>query len=117
METIEIRGLNVDTLIGVYDWERKRTTRLKLDILLEADLSQAMQSDNVSDTVDYAAVAEHVQQLGKQCDFELLEAFGANAMQSLLEHFPVASVKLTLCKPGILPDADMVAVTMKQVRT
>ncbi|MEW9798357.1 dihydroneopterin aldolase [Alteromonas sp. CYL-A6] len=116
METIEIRGLSVDTLIGVYDWERKRTTRLKMDITLDVDLSRAMASDNVADTVDYAAVAETVRQCGNDSQFELLEALGAHILTVLLTTYPVECVTLTICKPGILPDADSVAVTMKRSR-
>ena len=51
MGKIYITGLEVDTLIGVYDWERVRTTQLLLDVTLDVDLSAAMQSDDVADTV------------------------------------------------------------------
>lgn len=58
MGKIYITGLEVDTLIGVYDWERVRTTQLLLDVTLDVDLSAAMQSDDVVDTVDHATVVE-----------------------------------------------------------
>ncbi len=51
MGKIYITGLEVDTLIGVYDWERVRTTQLLLDVTLDVDLSAAMQSDKVMDAV------------------------------------------------------------------
>ena len=112
MEQIHITGLSVDTLIGVYDWERKRTTRLKLTLALSVDLSQAMNSDDVRDTIDYAAVAAHCQTFAQQSQYELLEAFGASLMASLLDNFSVEKIELTVEKPGILPDAESVAVSM-----
>ena len=79
MQQIFIEGLEVPTLIGVYDWERTQNTVLIVDLLIDADLSAAMQSDDVEHTIDYAAVAETVKQVGIDSSFELLEAF-ANAI-------------------------------------
>lgn len=116
MQQIIIEGLAVETLIGVYDWERTRTTTLLLDVVLHADLKQAMLSDNVDDTVDYAKVAEHIQQVGKTSQFELLEALGNAIINSVLAHFPISKIQLTIVKPGILPDAKRVAVKFTHQR-
>lgn len=112
MEQIRITGLQVDTLIGVYDWERKRKTRLKLTLALSVDLTDAMASDKVSDTIDYAAVAAHCQTFAAHSTFELLEAFGSALMDSVLAQFSVSKIELTVDKPGILPDAESVCVVM-----
>jgi len=96
MGKIYITGLEVDTLIGVYDWERVRTTQLLLDITLDVDLSAAMQSDDVADTVDYAKVAECIVKVGKESTFELLEAFGSKVMETVLANFSVASITLKI---------------------
>ena len=62
MQQIILSGLKVDTLIGVYDWERTQKTTLIFDITVDADLTAAMASDNVSDTIDYAMLAQSIQQ-------------------------------------------------------
>lgn len=116
MEKINITGLAVDTLIGVYEWERQRKTRLLLDIQIDADLSKAMSSDNVNDTIDYANVATTVQTLAKESAFELLEALGGYIIAELLEKFSIERVTLTIHKPGILPDASNVSVSMTRAR-
>ena len=85
MQQIFIEGLEVPTLIGVYDWERTQNTVLIVDLLIDADLSAAMQSDDVEHTIDYAAVAETVKQVGIDSSFELLEAF-ANAIINAVCH-------------------------------
>ena len=116
MGKIYITGLEVDTLIGVYDWERERTTQLLLDVTLDVDLQAAMQSDDVADTVDYAKVAECIVHVGKESTFELLEAFGCKVMDSVLERFPAQSMTLKIVKPNILPTAQTVAVEMSKER-
>lgn len=111
-----IQGLKVETLIGVYDWERERTTELIVDITIHANLQKAMESDDVHDTIDYAAVADAVKDVGKQSQFELLEALGNAILDTLLQRFPIARVAVEIEKPGILPDAQRVAVNMAKER-
>ena len=117
MERITITGLSVATLIGVYDWERTQKTMLQVDITLHADLQRAMDSDDVKDTIDYAAVAERIQQVGEESQFELLEAFGSAVMKRVLASFPATRIELSVFKPGILKDAENVAVSMELSRS
>ncbi|BFT29178.1 bifunctional dihydroneopterin aldolase/7,8-dihydroneopterin epimerase [Alteromonas sp. D210916BOD_24] len=116
MGKIYIAGLAVETLIGVYDWERVRNTELLIDVTLETDLEKAMLSDNVADTVDYAKVAECVAEVGKNSQFELLEAFGGAVMEAIFEQFAVTAITLKIVKPNILPNAKTVAVELTRER-
>ena len=102
----------MDTLIGVYDWERTSPTMLLLDVTMNADLSRAMTSDDVADTIDYAKVAECIVATGKQSAFALLEAFGHAVMKDVCRQFPVKDITLKITKPGILPNAQAVAVEL-----
>lgn len=112
MGKIYISGLKVDTLIGVYDWERTSPTTLLLDVTMRADLSRAMSSDDVADTIDYAKVAECIVNTGKRSTFELLEAFGNAVMNDVCHQFPVKDISVKITKPGILPNAQAVAVEL-----
>ncbi|MCW8090504.1 dihydroneopterin aldolase [Alteromonas sp. ASW11-130] len=117
METICIQGLQVNTLIGVYDWERTQNTSLLFDIELDADLTRAMSSDDVKDTIDYANVAEFIQHTAATCEFELLEALGNKIMESVLANYPALSIRLAITKPNILPAAKQVIVRMSRSQT
>ena len=112
MDQIHIRDLNVDALIGVYDWERTQKTRLLIDVSICADLMPARISDNVADTIDYAKLADFIQSEAGATRFELLEALGHFLCQSVLSAFAVSSVSLAITKPNILPDARAVTVTI-----
>lgn len=110
MQQIFIEGLSVPTLIGVYDWERTQQTILIMDLLIDADLTQAMTSDDVNHTIDYAAVAECVKEVGAATSFELLEALSKAIVDALCARFPIQKLVLKIEKPGILPDAQKVGI-------
>lgn len=111
MDKIHIEQLEVLSLIGVYDWERKYKQRLLVDIELQADLFIAAQSDNVEDTLNYAQVAQTVIEIAKQSEFKLIEALASHLVDCILQTFPLVKiVKLKLSKPDILANAQNVAV-------
>lgn len=112
MDRIILKGLAVDTLIGVYGWERERTTRLLIDVRLDTDLGAAMRSDDVNSTIDYAAVASRIQQVAKQSRFALLEALANEIFVALFSAFAIEEVQLDITKPYILHDAQQVMVSI-----
>ena len=56
METIRIKGLEIFAYHGVNPEEKENGQRFVLDLAMTADLSRAAQSDDLRDTVNYAAV-------------------------------------------------------------
>ncbi|MBU2977623.1 dihydroneopterin aldolase [Alteromonas sp. C1M14] len=116
MQQIILSGLKVDTLIGVYDWERTQQTTLLLDVTVDADLSEAMQSDDVTQTIDYAKLADCLKATASEQTFELLEALGACLMQAAFDRFPIQRMRLAITKPNILPDVDTVTVVFTRSR-
>ncbi|AWL11097.1 Dihydroneopterin aldolase [Saliniradius amylolyticus] len=117
MDTIYIEKLGVESLIGVYDWERHSPTSLLLDVTLGVDLQPATLSDDVTDTVDYARVAETLEEVAAQSQFELLEALAGKMIERLFNDFvTIQRVRLKVSKPGILPLAENVAIEMQRER-
>ncbi len=57
---VRIRGLQPETIIGCYDWERSIKQRLEIDLELTADFGLAAQTDDLSHALDYAAISDHV---------------------------------------------------------
>lgn len=110
MDKIFIEGLEVFSLIGVYDWERVATQRLLVDVTLYTDLSSAAASDNVNDTLNYADVANCIDVVAKNSEFQLIEALADAMLNAIFKQFPVMKITLKLSKPDILPNAVNVAV-------
>src|SRR5574340_713036 len=77
MDIIFLRELKVETLIGVYEWEKRAPQTLQLDLDIALPDSRACQSDNIDDALDYSKVAQHIQtvlserseerRVGKEC--------------------------------------------------
>lgn len=111
MDKIYIEGLEVLALIGVYDWERDHQQRLIVDVELSADLARAAQTDDVNHTLNYALVAQEINDFAAKSEFKLLEALASQMVDCLLQAFPMLStVRLKLSKPDILANAKNVAV-------
>ncbi len=112
MDTIFIKQLQVDTVIGVYDWEKTIQQRLLLDIELKSDIRQAAQQDDISQTLDYAVIAQRVTQLITAQPLELIETVAENVAQLLLNDFATREVSVTVYKPDALPQAQTVGVSI-----
>jgi dihydroneopterin aldolase len=118
MDKIHIEGLEVYALIGVYDWEREHQQRLLIDVELQADLSLAAKSDDVVNTLNYAQIAQGINEIAAKSHFKLIEALASHLVDELLLTYPqLISVRLKLSKPDILANAKNVAVEFTKERT
>ncbi|QMT39794.1 dihydroneopterin aldolase [Neisseria shayeganii] len=115
-DTVFLHGLKVDTLIGVYDWERTRPQTILFDIDIHTDLSAAGASDEVDDTVHYGEVADTVRAGVKAQQFFLLEALAEYVATLILNNFRCERVRLRVVKPGILPDVREVGIVIERRR-
>jgi len=100
MDTVFIDDLRLSTVIGVHDWERKLKQHVHLDVEMGADTAGAAGSDNISDALDYSAVAEAVQQLAENSECQLLETLAERIASMLMTDFPVLWLRLKLRKVG-----------------
>lgn len=116
MDKIIINGLQIDTIIGVYDWERQKKQKVSLNLVLFTDLNSAMRSDDVAETVDYAAVVERVETLAATHQPELLEKFASLILGDLFARFPLAEIELQIFKPDILQQVQTVGVEIRRKR-
>lgn len=100
-----ICGLQAAAHIGVSAAERAQPLMLHLDVELGLSLRKAGQSDRLADTVDYAAVADCLRAWCATSRCRLLEALAETLAAKLLAGFPIAWVRLTICKKAILDGA------------
>jgi dihydroneopterin aldolase len=118
MDKIHIEGLEVLALIGVYGWEREHQQRLIVDVELSADLSMAAQTDDVDNTLNYAEIAQGINEFAAKSQYKLIEALASHMVDWLLQSFPkLKRVRLKLSKPDILANARNVAVEFTKEQT
>ena len=114
MDIVFIHDLQIETVIGIYDWERKIRQIISLDIEMATDISKAAKSDDIDDTLSYKTVAKRLIDFGEQSEFELVEALAEKICTIILEEFPVPWVKLTLHKPGAVRGSKSVGVIIER---
>lgn len=115
MDQIYIRQLKLKAMIGVYPRERKTPQPVIVDLVLHIDLQVAGRSDQLKDTVDYAALVERVRRAVAKSRCQLIEALAAHIADLCLRVPRIAAVDVTVAKPGALPGVG-VAVTVHRSR-
>lgn len=108
-DTIHIRGLRLSVRIGVPDEERALRQTLELDATLVSAVPFDEMRDDLSRTIDYQAVADHLRRHAGEGEWRLIETLASELAAEILAHFPVVEVALELRK-FILPGTDCVAV-------
>ncbi|MFP6851466.1 MAG: dihydroneopterin aldolase [Pseudomonas sp.] len=105
MDIVFIEGLEVDTVIGAYDWERTIRQCLRLDLYLGWDNRPAAAADELDKALDYARVSQRIQAFASEAQFILVETFAERLAQLLMSEFQIPWVRLKLTKPGAVPAA------------
>jgi|TARA_B110000977_G_scaffold154462_1_gene196312 dihydroneopterin aldolase len=114
MDIVFIRELQIETVIGIYDWERKVRQMISLDIDMATDIHKAATTDHIDDTLSYKTVAMHLIEYVEQSEFELVEALAEKICAIIIEEFKVPWVKLTLSKPGAVKGSRAVGVIIER---
>jgi dihydroneopterin aldolase len=114
MDQVIIEGLDVETVIGAYAWERDVRQHVRLDLEMDFDCGVAGTSDRLADALDYAAVAARVTALVGDSRFELLEALAEKVAATVLAEFPVRRLRLRVHKPGAVGNALAVGVAIER---
>ncbi len=114
MDTIFLRDLKVETIVGVWDWERKIRQTVSIDLEMAADIRRAAASDNLDDTLNYKLVAKRVQQFVGESSFQLVETLAEKIAELVLNDFDVPWVEVCVNKPGALRGARDVGVRIRR---
>ncbi|CCQ09481.1 Dihydroneopterin aldolase [Pseudoalteromonas luteoviolacea B = ATCC 29581] len=110
MDKVYISQLHVETIIGVYDFEKESKQSLYFDIEMLTDFTQAALSDNVKYAVDYAKVSERVDAHCQANQVDLLESLVEQLASLILEEFMVSQVTIRVSKPQAVAQAKTVGV-------
>ena len=109
-DVVFVKGLKVEAVIGVYEWERAITQPLLIDIALETDISRAAISDDVNDALNYKAVCDDVSAWCQAIKAQLLEHLAGQIADKLLAKYSCHKITLSVAKPTAIKQADAVGV-------
>ena len=117
LDIIYLNDLRIDTVIGVYEWERKIKQTIILDIEMATDIRKAAASDAIEDTLDYKAVAKRLFSFVGDSEFELVETLAEKITEIIINEFNVPWVRLRLNKKGALRGVRDVGVLIERGET
>ena len=114
MDIVFLRDLRIETVIGIYEWERRTTQVVVLDLEMGTDIARAAATDRIEDTLNYKAVAKRLIQFVGESRFQLVETLAERCAGIILEEFGVPWVRLTLNKQGAVRGARDVGVIIER---
>ncbi len=114
MDKIFITDLKIETIIGIYDWERVTKQTVSIDLEMATDIRQAAATDDIKDTTDYKAISKYLIEFVAASSFNLVETLAEEIAGIIINHFGVSWVKVTLHKPGALRGATDVGIIIER---
>lgn len=114
MDIVYIRDLKIDTVIGIFDWERRIRQTVSLDLEMATDIRKAAASDDIKDALDYKAVSKRLISFVSESEFLLVETMAEKIAGIVLGEFNVPWLRLRLSKPGAVRGSQDVGVIIER---
>jgi len=114
MDIIYLKDLEIETIIGIFDWERRAKQKIRIDLEMAADVRKAAASDNIEDTINYKSVAKRLIQFVGESEYQLVETLAEKIAGILIDEFGIAWVRVKLNKPGAIRYAGDVGVVIER---
>jgi len=114
MDIVYIRDLKIQTVIGIFDWERAIKQTVSLDLEMATDIRKAAASDHIRDALDYKSVAKRIIGFVEGSDFQLVETMAETIATIVRDEFGVPWLRLRLSKPGAVRGSQDVGVIIER---
>jgi 7,8-dihydroneopterin aldolase/epimerase/oxygenase len=114
MDIVYIRDLRIDTLIGIYDWERQVKQTVSLDVEMATDIRQAAATDDIQFALNYKAVSKRLIAYVENRNALLVETLAEEITQLIREEFNVPWLRLRVSKPGAVRGARDVGLVIER---
>lgn len=113
-DIIFIEDLRIDTIIGIYDWEREVKQTIALDIEMAADNTKPASSESIDDALNYKAVAKRMIAFTEESRFQLVETLAERLAEIIMNEFNVPWCRLKLSKLGAVTGSKSVGVIIER---
>ncbi|MDA8780759.1 dihydroneopterin aldolase [Gammaproteobacteria bacterium] len=109
-DLIYIKDLRVQTIIGIFGWEREVRQEVSIDLEMTFDCKRAAKTDAIEDTIDYKKITKGIIKFVEESEFQLQETLAEGIADLVKNEYKVGSLKLRVSKPGALRHAEDVGV-------
>ena len=114
MDIIFLRELKVETLIGVYEWEKRVPQTLQIDLDIALPSSRACETDDIADALNYADIDRRIQAELASRHFNLIEALAEHIAKLLLDEFKAPWARVSVAKLQAIRGSKMVGVSIER---
>jgi dihydroneopterin aldolase len=113
-DIVFIEDLRIETIIGIYDWEREVKQTIALDIEMAADNTRPASTEKIEDALNYKAVAKRMIAFTEESKFQLVETLAERLVEIIMEEFSVPWCRLKLRKMGAVTGSKSVGVIIER---
>ncbi|MBC7945939.1 MAG: dihydroneopterin aldolase [Burkholderiales bacterium] len=114
MDIIFISEHKFETLIGIYEWERKVPQTIQLDLEIGVPGGRVVATDEIGDTIDYGAVTRRIEESLGQQHFLLLERMAEHVASLVIDEFRAPWVRVTIAKLAIIRGVKKVGIRLER---
>ena len=114
MDIVYISDLRIETIIGIYEWEREIRQIVSIDLEMAADNRKAAATERIDDALNYKAVAKRLIRFVEESEFQLVETLAERIAEIVLDEFDVDWLRLKLGKPGAVTGSREVGVIIER---
>ncbi len=114
MDKIFLSALNVECIVGIWEWERRVKQNVVIDVELAADIRRAAAADHIDHTVDYKRLAKRLLTFVGESQYQLVETLTERIAHLIVTEFHVPWVKVRLNKQGAIRGARDVGIEIER---
>ena len=110
MDKVFIKDLEIETIIGIFGWEREVKQIVKISLEMSFDISKSGKSDQIEDALDYKKIGKSIVSLVENSSFFLVEKMAEEIAKLVLKNKQIKDISLKVEKPGALRGSKSVGV-------
>jgi dihydroneopterin aldolase len=114
MDKVFIKGLNIQTTIGFFQWEKQIKQTLVIDLAMGWDTAKAALNDELDKTLDYADISVAIERFANDNPVDLIETLAERLASYLMTQYHIPWLKLSIGKPGAVHNAQTVGVEIER---
>ena len=115
-DTVFVHELKVETIVGIWGWERKIRQTVSIDLEMGADIRRAAETDSIDDRLNYKAISKRVQQFVADSEFQLVETLAEKIAELVLQEFKIPWIQVRVSKPGAIRGAKNVGILIHRTK-
>jgi dihydroneopterin aldolase len=114
MDTVFIRDLSMDAVIGVFGWERQVHQKITINLEMATDITKAAETDDLKYTLDYKAISQRIRTLVDENQPNLVETLIELIAKTVMQEFNIPWLRISIAKPGAVRGSAAVGVTIER---